>query len=180
MVWINYLWSDNDDYIGAFLFSSKIKEISVNLSMCLLSWQLQPISATLETVVFASNLLLKMQNLLGKPGMNKLLMVRSLWICVRILEKLKNRWEFTDFIHDVVACVPRGFSIQSTLPCFWLSLVLSSETADRSACRPCVLGDDNGPALEEASCIPFSWTFMYISKKVSARYLSVHTLLEVV
>ena len=45
------------------------------------------------------NLIPKIQNWACKPGMNKLLLVRSWWIWVRICDKLMDRWDLSEFLH---------------------------------------------------------------------------------
>ncbi len=94
--------------------------------------------------------------------MNKLLVPSPRCICGRILDKWANRGDFSEIVHgqeeDVAACIPRDYSSQSMPLCRLLDQSINFRRELKSpmsyACRPCVLGDDIGHALVEATATP--------------------------
>ena len=118
LAWINTSWSIYDKYIGAFLINSVIEEIWVKISMGQITWEQHPIRFVHQTVKFADNLVLKIKNWLGKPDMNKLLMVWVWWIGGCISDKMTNRGDFSEIFHepgeDDGVRISRDFSSQST------------------------------------------------------------------
>ena len=100
-------------------------------------------------VISANNLVLKIQNWLGKYGMNKLLMVWLWWICggaflINIeVEEIPVKW-FTilEPPFNVIYTANQYFSDISGR---------KLKSVHSFACRPCVSGVEAGPALVEAN-----------------------------